>query len=102
VAEEKEHRYPTTLPDVSSTGLASEMPSYSYNNILILSVNNSGNLQWGNVIAKKQLGSGIVFSFGTVFREETLDFIYHEVSRQERLCFINNNFKEKSPCSKTF
>lgn len=82
VAEEKEHRYPTTLPDVSSTGLASEMPSYSYNNILILSVNNSGNLQWGNVIAKKQLGSGIVFSFGTVFREETLDFIYNEAYKQ--------------------
>jgi len=32
---------------------------------------------------------------------ENNHFLSHKVSRQERLCFENNNFKEKSPCSKT-
>ena len=46
---------------------------------------------------------GVVFYLKYFFLSGFYKFSYvHKVTRQEFLCFGNNNFKGKSPCSKTF
>jgi hypothetical protein len=64
------------------TGIPKEMNTYqsgmNYNNILILNANSHGELQWGNVIAKKQQNGPGWLSFATIFREEKLDFFYNK------------------------
>ena len=105
-AEEIETNYATGIPyipnkSVSSSlydtykydaqefwqGIPKSMNSYewgaNYNNILLLDADSSGNLQWGNVMEKKQTGSGLGwFSFGVVLRGEKLDFIYNKSFKQ--------------------
>ncbi len=101
-AEEKVETYTTGLPSLPSgstyfflydtyqkigrqyltgspTHLYTSASGIDYGNILLLDVDSSGNLEWGNVVRKHQIGSLDVgwFSFATVFRGGDLNFIYN-------------------------
>ncbi|MGN6194757.1 MAG: hypothetical protein ACTHOB_07450 [Ginsengibacter sp.] len=53
-----------------------------YNNILILNSDASGDLQWGNVITKKQKNGPGWLSFATILRAEKLDFFYNRAFKK--------------------
>lgn len=63
----------------SPTHLNTSLSGVDYGNILLLNVDSSGNLEWGNVVSKQQIGGTDVgwFSFATVFRGGNLNFIYN-------------------------
>jgi len=63
----------------SPTHLNTNVSGVEYGNLLLLDVDSSGNLEWGNVVRKQQIGSLDVgwFSFATIFRGGELNFIYN-------------------------
>ncbi len=68
----------------SPTHLNTNVSGVDYGNILLLDIDSSGNLAWGNVVPKHQIGSTDVgwFSFATVFRGGNLNFLYNAPYRQ--------------------